>query len=410
MKILFLTNLLPYPLDNGGRIKTYSSIRALHTDGNTVDLLCFYEQKDLPQEYIEEVKKYCNSVECIYTRLTTSGNKGYMLKMAFLSLFSPLSFGLYKYKNDEMNSIISEYIEKNKYHLVYFDHLQLCVYYNLIKGKVPKIKCLLDEHNCEYLIMKRHYENAVNPVKKLFLKIEYKKLMHFESKMLQQMDKVITLSEEDNKYLQKITKHEFKSEIIPICIDEHIRKDVAEHDNTVVKMLFLGTMTWEPNRSGLLWFLKNVIPQIKAKGINYSLHIVGKNPSEEIIKLANSDNDIHVAGYVEDTEVYFRKCDCMIVPLFVGSGQRVKIIESLSRGFPVISTSVGAEGLVVSDNESILLADTSDEYICALQKLQHKDVYEKISEQSYMVYKKYYSFEAVKKRIAECVMNTGVEN
>jgi glycosyltransferase involved in cell wall biosynthesis len=137
---------------------------------------------------------------------------------------------------------------------------------------------------------------------------------------------------------------------------------------------------------------------------------VGKNPSEEIIKLANADNDIYVAGYVENTEAYFRKCDCMIVPLFVGSGQRVKIIESLSRGFPVISTSVGAEGLAVSDNESILFADTADEYICALQKLQNKDVYEKMAEQSYMVYKKYYSFEAIKKRIAECVMNTGLEN
>jgi glycosyltransferase involved in cell wall biosynthesis len=277
------------------------------------------------------------------------------------------------------------------------------VYYNLIKGKAPEIKSLLDEHNCEYLIMKRHCENAVNPVKKLFLKIEYKKLMRFESKMLQQMDKIIILSEEDNKYLQEITKHEFKSEIIPICIDEHIRKDVTEYDNTVVKMLFLGTMTWEPNRSGLLWFLKNVIPQLKAQGINYSLDIVGKNPGEEIMKLASADKDIHVAGYVEDTEVYFKKCDCMIVPLFVGSGQRVKIIESLSRGFPVISTSVGAEGLAVSDNESILIADTSDEYICALQKLQNNDVYERIAEQSYMAYKKYYSFEGIKKRIAECV-------
>lgn len=405
MRILFLTNLLPYPLDNGGKIKTYSTLEALYNGGYDVDLLCFYEEKILKIEWVENVKKYCRRVDCVQTKLTTNGNVIYMLGQAFLSLFSPLSFGLYKYKNKDMFDMLKNRISDNEYDIVYYDHLQLCVYDTYIKKMIKKSKYILDEHNCEYTIMKRHYENSCNIIKKIFLRMEYKKLQKFESKMLKCVDKVFVLSKEDKIQLEKISKNKFNYDIIPIGIAEHKIKNIIGNNLKELKLLFLGTMTWEPNRNGLLWFMQNVIPELYNKKINFSLDVVGKNPSDEIMQLANKSKNINVAGYVESTEEYFEKCDVMIVPLFVGSGQRVKIIESFSRGFPVISTTVGAEGLSYVDDENIIIANTVAQFADKIVKIQDRDFYKKIAKNSRKTYEDKYSCESVQQKILKSIKN-----
>lgn len=403
MKVLFLTNLLPYPLDNGGKIKTYSTLEALYHGGYDVDLLCFYEEKILKTEWIKNVEKYCRNVDCIQTKLTTHGNMAYMLKQAFLSIFSSLSFGLYKYKNKKMFQMIQKKFKENDYDIVYYDHLQLCVYHKYIENLNGKSKYILDEHNCEYMIMQRHYENAENILKKMFLKLEYKKLQKFEAKMLQCVDKVVVLSKEDKEQLDKITQHKFNYDIIPIGVAEHKQKDIHTKNAERLRLLFLGTMTWEPNRSGLLWFMQNVIPELEKQNFQYSLDIVGKNPSDEIVQLADKNEHINVAGYVESTEEYFEKCDVMIVPLFVGSGQRVKIIESFSRGFPVISTTVGAEGLQYIDGESILIADDETQFVKAINKMREEECYKEIAQQSRKIYENIYSCSSIQKKILESI-------
>lgn len=403
MKLLFLTNLLPYPLDNGGKIKTYATLEALSDCGWDIDLLCFYEEKEWNPEWIKNVEKYCRSVTCVPTKLTTHGNRNYMLKQAFCSLFSSLSFGLYKYKNKKMLQMIRKKIRENNYELIYYDHLQLCVYHKYIADMCTKSKFVLDEHNCEYVIMQRHYENAENGLKKLFLKLEFQKLQRFEAKMLQCVNKVLVLSKEDKEQLDRIAKRQYDYDIIPIGVAEHKKKDFSVRNEDCLKLLFLGTMTWEPNRSGLLWFLQNVIPELEKQNCAYSLDIVGKNPSYEIKQIADKNEKIHVAGYVESTEAYFEKCDVMIVPLFVGSGQRVKIIESFSRGFPVISTTVGAEGLEYVDGSSILIADDVMQFVEAIHKIAQKNCYQEIAQESRKIYDKLYSCSSVQEKIQECI-------
>ncbi len=404
MKILFLTNLFPYPLDNGGKIKTYTTCQALYDGGHEIDLLCFYEDV-ISEEWKKNVGQFCRSFECIHTKLTTRGNLYYMLIKAFLSIFSQMSFGLYKYKNVNMKRAIKQMLSKNKYDIVYYDHLQMCVYDKYIKRKKADVKYILDEHNCEYILMKRHYENAANFIKKLFLKLEYMKLRNFEAKMLCNVDNVIVLSKEDKQQLDVISKKSFMCDIIPIGVKEGTLKDVLQKNEEKIRLLFLGTMTWEPNRLGLLWFMRNVIPQLEQKKIAYTLDIVGKNPGDEIEKIAERYESINVAGYVDSTEEYFSKCDVMIVPLFVGSGQRVKILEAFSKGFPVISTMIGAEGLDYIDGENILIADTKEQFVEAILKLHDGERYRKIAENSRMLYDDKYSYASVKRRLLNSVNN-----
>ena len=169
MRILFLTNLLPYPLDNGGKIKTFSTLKALSIMGNSVDLLCFSENSENDSGNVQKLKKICNDVQFIEHKLTTKSNIKYMMAVAFKSLFSKYPFGIYKYESKQMRDVIAKKIKENDYDIIYFDHLQMYKYFNSFDRK--NVKFVLDQHNSESEIVYRTYQNSNNFLKKIFLNI-----------------------------------------------------------------------------------------------------------------------------------------------------------------------------------------------------------------------------------------------
>lgn len=401
MRILFLTNLLPYPLDNGGKIKTYSTLQSLKNGGHIIDLVCFNESNNVDKGYEAEVLKLCNSVHQVYLRLTTADNRAYMMKQALKSLFTKYSFGVYKYKSKEMNDVLKALTLKYKYELIYYDHLQLCIYKPLLTKMGVDCPSLLDEHNCEALIIKRNAESTQNIIKKLFLLTEYHKLYKFEVSNIKSVHKCIVLSKEDYSALRNMCKCEFEHKIIPIgVIDRGIKKE-AESSDSCLNILFVGTLTWEPNNNGIVWFLKNVLPLIEKLKLNYRLYIVGKNPGDELSVLAKMHTNVILTGYVESVDEYYDKCHCMIVPLFIGSGQRVKIIEAFSKGMPVISTSVGAEGLEFIHNDTGLLANTPEEFAETIMAMRDIKLQKQIAINARNVYEKNYSPAAIQNNILQ---------
>lgn len=392
MKILMLTNLLPYPLDNGGKIKTYNTLLALAAH-NEVDLLCFYENKE-EYRYIKNLENICGNVYCLNKKLTTRKNKLLMIRKAFVSLFSKYSFGIYKYLDNDMKEKINEI--KDKYDYIYIDHLQLAVYLNLFNNKSQKI--ILDQHNCESTIIKRYFEEEQNKIKKLFLKIEYEKIKSFERNTLRRVDKVISLSKEDMKEMITLSSvNENKFLILPIIIRNIFVKDISSVNmDKKIKIMFLGTLTWYPNIQAIKWFLNNVFEEIKEE---VELYIVGKDPDEEIIECANKHKNIIITGYVEDVNDYFTLCDIMIVPIFIGSGMRVKILEGLSKGIPIISTTIGCEGIDVTDNNNILIANDKSEFIEKIFKLKDKKIYNNISNNGRELFQDMYSFESLNDKL-----------
>lgn len=406
MKILFLTNLLPYPLDNGGKIKTYTTLSSIKDEDTSIDLLCFSEDKESDENHAVEIKSLCSNVYIVPSRLTTALNQRYMLGVALKSLFSKYSFGTYKYFSKEMNETIIELNKLNEYDCIYFDHLQMCVYYNLINKLWPNAQYILDEHNCEYLIMERNAINTSNLLKKAFLTLESVKLKKFESCNISKFNKTVVLSQEDEAQLKSISKGNINTCIIPIGMKSPTQnicynfKDIEK-----INILFVGTLSWAPNNDGIIWFVKNVIPLLDKAGISYSLTIVGKNPGAELSSLVANKQNVHITGYVESVYPYYEKADCMIVPLFVGSGQRVKIIEGFSLGMPMISTTIGAEGLTYDDNVNILIANTSDMFVEKLKMMKLGNIRERLSNNAKATFEKMYSVEAVKERIREVLYN-----
>lgn len=404
MRILFLTNLLPYPLDSGGKIKSYTTLRALKDGGHEIELLCFTET-DGSEQYEENLKDVCPSICQIPFKITTAINKRYMVKTAAKSLASRYPFSVYKHLSRELLFEL-EKRKQESYDCVYFDHVQMFVYFDAVRKQCKDIKIILDAHECEYVIMARRYGAAPNLFVKLFLKAETVKMKKFEKYAIENADSVITLSQEDKDMLLSLTDKQVKTAIIPIGMKMPLGYfDRKFDDLTSPRILFVGTLSWAPNHDGLIWFLKNVYPELMKDYGDFELYVIGKYPGKELTEVYGKYGNITVTGYVPSVEPYYRSCDFMVVPLFAGSGQRVKIIEAFSYGLPVVSTSVGAEGLSYEDGKNLLIADDVSGFIRQMERMKEGELRRALSENSRKTFTANYSMGAVKEKINAVVIS-----
>ena len=263
-------------------------------------------------------------------------------------------------------------------------------------------KSILSQQNCEYLILKRRLENESSLVKRAYLHYECKKLEKYEKKTCASFDKVIMLSEEDKKNIVTESYGKDNTSIVPIAVSCDYRKQ--NYNNTFMNLLFMGTMSWYPNEQGAFWFLENVWKYLQTEYEDkIKLYIVGKNPSNNIKKYEGKD--VEVTGYVDDVNKYIEICDICIVPLFIGGGMRVKILECMAKGIPVISTSIGAEGIKCTNFEDIIIANTKDEFIRAIQELnRNHELYKRIVCNGKALVERNYSIDVIRNLLIESIV------
>lgn len=400
MKILFLTTLMPYPSNDGGKIKTYNTLSVLGKD-NEIDVVCFHEEA-ISEEQLQKMQAVCSGFFPFEREITASTHKKTTALLCLKSLFVRAPYVMFKYYDKRVKAFLDKQLSNTKYDLIYLDHLQMSIYLPyLLKYKLPIV---LDEHNCESVILYRRIEQVHNLLAKAFYHIEYRKLKRFERDSVTTASRVIVLSSEDKKLLEKLCGIVLQDKCyqMPIMVQKQKRKDIGDFNHKKhTNILFLGTLTWEPNNNGMIWFANNILSVLDKE--QFDVYIVGKNPSEQLKKLASGYDNVHVEGFVRDVEPYFEKCDYMVVPLFIGSGQRVKIIESFARGFPVIATSIGAEGLEYQNEKNILIADTREAFLEAIQKMNNSEIYCHIAENSYQLYEEFYSEAALQEKIRKSI-------
>lgn len=396
-KLLFLTTEIPFPLDSGGKIRTYNMIKGI-SEEYSIDLICFSENNENDTR-CKELFKVCSTIKVIKSVYTNSSSKSMVLKNIFTSILKNKPFIIEKFINKEYENQINKLISNNKYDAVIFDHLNITGYYRKFE-KTNMVK-ILSQHNCEYLILRRRYENEKNFIKKLYLKYEYKKTERYEKEICLKFSKVIVLTEEDRKLIYSEKCRNNNVEIIPISVDTNYLK--KSYNSKIKKILFLGTMSWYPNEQGILWFLENVWEKVIDKYNDVKLYIVGKNPGENIMKYES--NKVIVTGYVEDVNDYIEKCDVCIVPLFIGGGMRVKILECMSKGLPVISTSIGAEGIKCKEKEEILIANTPEKFLMCIDELYNNELYKLIAKKSVNLVNQNYSLKAISNKLINLIKN-----
>ena len=250
---------------------------------------------------------------------------------------------------------------------------------------------IIDAHNVEYDNFKR-MAKVKNPFKKLFYHLEAFKFYREETKVCREQDALLVTSERDISIFDE-TVPDVPKYLIPNGVDTNYFKPFTVLPEPY-SMVFVGMMKYVPNYDGITYFLDEIFPKILQKVPLATITIVGKNPPQSILSRANQN--IIVTGFVEDTRPYIEKSAVYVVPLRMGGGTRLKIMEALAVKKPIVSTSIGCEGIEVVNGESILIADNSDEFANKVIELFENPALSKsITEKGYELVMNLYKWESI---------------
>ena len=263
-----------------------------------------------------------------------------------------LSLNVYRSRSVELRDTIAAVADQ--YDIVFIDHYEAFQYVpNDYGGRV-----ILRIHNAEFMMWRRFARLQKNPAKKLVAWLESYRIRRLERKYSRRANAVLGPAE-DNRYIEPDpVKRARKFVDFPFLGDEsQLTLPLPDFKEVGHTLIYVGTLTWEPNVDGLLWFMDECWDQIQAKFPDVTLHIIGKNPDPRLTEQVARRSQIELTGFVEDLEPYFLRSRVNIVPLRFGSGIKVKVINGLYRGIPMVTTPIGIESIDVTPGRDILLAN-----------------------------------------------------
>jgi len=367
MRILFLTQLLPYPPDSGPKIRMYYMLRYL-AERHEVTLVALVRGTE-HEEDIEHLRGLCEAVHTVHLPRSALRN-GYFLAR---SLLSDRPFTIVRDRVPAEDRLLNRLLSTGHYDAFHADQLYTAQY-GLSRPSLNGIKTVVDKHNAYFAMVQRLADVERNPLKRWLLDREARLLADYEARVCRSYDHVLTVTEHDREVLGKLSGQPEKMRALPICVDTETLQPVERlHDTHELTMV--GSMFYPPNVDGVCWFIREVYPHVRAEYPEVRLNVIGARPAPVVRQLAAGNPSIRVTGYVDDLTPYLQQTTAMIVPLRSGSGMRVKIVDALARGVPVVSTTVGAEGLDVIPGQHLLVADEPADFAgAALRLLREPDL------------------------------------
>jgi glycosyltransferase involved in cell wall biosynthesis len=367
MNILFLTQVLPYPLDAGPKTRAYYVLRYLAQRHN-VTLVSFVRSTDTPAA-VEHLRTYCAAVHTVPMTRSTAKN------MAFLaeSLVTNQPFIIVRDRSAGMRRVLEELVNgPQPFDAVHADQLWMAPYAEVVHTLAKrKPRTVLDQHNAVFMIFERLAQGERNLLKQQVARLEAHKLAHFEAEVCARFDRVAWVTLEDYAAVAAQARHGrpvVNSGIIPICVDTK-EETVLVRRLPARRITFLGGLHYPPNAQGVLWFAEHVFPLVLAQAPEAVLTVIGKQPPIELASLGIPAANLEVTGYVDDPRPLLAETGAFIVPLLAGGGMRVKILDAWRWGLPMVSTRIGAEGIITTNGEDILLADEPGQFAVEVVRL-----------------------------------------
>ena len=346
MKILWVKSDLLHPTTKGGHIRTLEMLKRISTR-HEVHYAAFDDNPD--GEGKRRSGEYCSKLYTVAHRAPGRTSPAFAAQLV-RGAFSRLPVATFRYRSAAMARLLAEIIEKEKFDSIVCDFITPAINFPSLSS------CVVFQHNVETALWRRHAQNARNKAESLYLRLQASRMFRYEGDVCRAAHHVIAVSREDAGQLQEWFGIEPVS-FIPTGVDV----DFFTPRQTVPRdgLVFVGSMDWLPNIDGMRWFCQEVLPLIRARRADCRLSIVGRSPTREMLRLANRDPLIEITGTVPDVRPWLWKAALSIVPLRIGGGTRMKIYEAMAARTPVVSTTIGAEGLDVTPRRDIGIAEDS---------------------------------------------------
>ena len=359
MRLLQLTNKPPYPPDDGSSIAVYNMSCGLINNHVALTLLCINTKKHFkPDEKVDADFKTKSKYQAVYqnTDVTALG--------AFFNLFSSQSYFVSRFHFKAFEEKLISILKQTTFDIIQLESIFLGNYIPIIR-KHSKAKIIVRTHNAEHLIWRRMIANETNLIKQKYLALQTARLEKFEKHILQNVDAIIPITATDKTYFEDwgIIK---PYHVSPTGIQLPHYK-VNHQDEIPFSIFHFGSMDWMPNEEAVLWFVNNVWDMVLQKMPQAKFYIIGRGITAKI-QILNKPNVV-VVGKIESAEKVYHQYSIMVVPLLSGSGMRIKMIEGMAYGKPIVSTTIGAEGIPVTSGTNCLLADSPTDFANALINL-----------------------------------------
>ncbi|PHQ78374.1 MAG: glycosyl transferase family 4 [Thalassobium sp.] len=355
MRVLQICNKPPIPAVDGGCIAMNNVTKGLLDQGHEVQILTICTKKHpFREDELSDLYKEKTLIQGVFVDT----------KVNFVDAFSNLvtsdSYNVSRFFSPDFDLRLISILRKKKFDVVHLESLFMTPYIHSIR-RFSKAKVILRSHNLEYMIWERQAEGAKNPAKKIYISMLARQLKKYELKIMNEVDGIAAISRQDaDKYLGFGCTTPMQISPFGIDMEEHDSIAKKAPQNTV---FHIGAMDWKPNLEGLGWFKSEVWPSIK----NVELHLAGRNMPSWFME--ENDTSIINHGEVESAKDFMDDHAIMIVPILSAGGMRVKIIEGMARRKAIISTTIGAEGISCTHGKDIIIADTKEEMIEAINKL-----------------------------------------
>lgn len=445
LKILNLLPRIPTPMVDGGAIAVYYNLLNLKRQGMDVVVAAF-ESNRHPQD--------AAMMRAEFELYSVPGDfQEYSGMSAFKNLFDARPYNLaLRFDQDRFRDLLRKVrIDHPHFDIVQFDWVYMAPYVSLVRELWPEAKLVLRQHNAEYMIFGRMAEHETSLHNRLFLKLQTAKMKRYESKALDWFDHVIALTDVDRELFEALVRdsgtilgksaisntaapdksqnndlisrasqssqsqkntatvsdgslNNSKITTLPVGVDlvRFARPPELPRNKT---FLILGSMGWSPYVQALLWFLNHVWQDFHNVRHEYRLLIAGSNPPDEI-RAFNGHYNVEVMGFLDDVPPVLHECAAMIVPLKSGSGMRVKIIEAMAAELPIITTSVGCEGIPINHERDCLIGNTVDELQSAMIDFTNLTDHGKtLSDNAYEIVKEDFSWESISRNTVELYQN-----
>jgi glycosyltransferase involved in cell wall biosynthesis len=386
--ILIIARNCPFPATDGEKVRVYNIIKNLSKRYNLT--LVYRAITEEEKKYIQHLQKYCYKVFAIY--IPKPRNHLYRLRLVLKTWLMgyPLICAPNYFK--EIHDFLSSKISNDFYDAIQIEHSLMFPYLDSVSCSKQCLK-MLTVHNIDFLRFERLLVHMPFSLRRIFYSIYTVRLKKIELTSMHKFNFILTMSGNDSFLLEK---NGFKGRTIsiPNGVDTN---SITPADSVITgkNIIFVGSLDYEANRDGVLWFVGKIWPEVTKAVPKARLTIVGKNPGNDI--LACQSEIISVTGSVKSVEPYYRQARVCIVPLRSGGGTRLKILEALAYGIPIVSTSIGCEGIQINQN-NMIVADQPAQFVEGIKKLMLNDQqWQKISMNGRRLVEEKYSWKNIVK-------------
>jgi|YNPNPStandDraft_1061719.scaffolds.fasta_scaffold12044_2 sugar transferase (PEP-CTERM/EpsH1 system associated) len=388
MNVLLIAEYFPYPPDNGAKIRTWYLLKGL-CQAHKVTLASFLHQGENDREAITEVSRYCDVLVCPPPPEIPLWRKS-------INAFSLTPLGVWRRSSSLLKSVVDGVVQKHSIQVLMVEELWMSQY--VLDLPIYKV---IDKLNIEFVRAYRRlhtltsYASPLDWIRWLVYRGVALRLKRYELNVVSRFNRVIVCSENDAELLLKYAKKDLNVEVVPNGVDiDYFTPDPKLEDESKNIIVYTGAFMYEPNVDAVFFFVQQILPVIYRAFPDARFVIVGSDPPSRLARLSDLDPRIVVTGYVSDIRPFLARAKVFVVPLRMGSGTRLKILQAMAMGKAIVSTTIGCEGIAAKNGEHLLIADSPFEFAQAVIKLlKDETLRRKLGKQARLLAQREYAWQ-----------------